>query len=225
MRLPSLTGSGVRGKALPVLAGVAVLAAIGVASYAFGWLPESLARKVSQLKLGAMDGGNTAASVAAVPSAGEGVAVTGVETGAGPSPAAAAGTAPGEAPSTVPNAAITALPPVTATPPAATSVNPSPVSVVPAVAPTREAAAADSTGAVNPLVLNVRDDSWVEIKRADNTPVVGRIIKGGSVETFDVSEPVTVTIGNIAGVEASLRGTPLDLSSAANGNVARLRLK
>ena len=45
------------------------------------------------------------------------------------------------------------------------------------------------------------------------------------METFDIAEPVTLTIGNIAGVEATLRGAPLELGSVATGNVARLRLK
>ena len=79
--------------------------------------------------------------------------------------------------------------------------------------------------AQNPLVLNVQQDSWIEIRRADNSQMVSKLIRAGSVETFDVSEPVTLTVGNLAGVEASLRGTRLELASTATGNVARVRLK
>jgi cytoskeleton protein RodZ len=79
--------------------------------------------------------------------------------------------------------------------------------------------------APNPLKLSLQEDSWVQIKRADKSLIVSKVLKAGSVETFNVSEPVTLTIGNIAGVEASLRGTPIELASIATGNVARIQLK
>lgn len=236
-RLPSLTGSGAKSIAVPVAAAVAVVLAACVASYALGWWPDSLVRKVGQLKTGAMNGTNPAAdAVAARPTSEAPFAATaGAEGAPAQRPAVPANTVTAEVPlrlqdSAVPVTALTAGTPASAptvvpagTPPVAT-----PPAAMPPVAPAARGApvSGESSGAtLNPLVLSVRDDSWVEIKRADNTPVIGKIIKGGSVETFDVNEPVTVIIGNIAGVEASLRGTPLDLASAANGNVARLRLK
>ena len=89
----------------------------------------------------------------------------------------------------------------------------------------RTAPAGGGATTQNPLVLTMQEDSWIELKRADNTPVVSRVIRAGSVETFDVTEPLTLTVGNIAGVEARLRGAPIELASAATGNVARIRLK
>ncbi len=229
-RLPSLTSTGVRGKGVPIAVGVAVVVAACLASYALGWWPESLARRVGQLRSGSLTGANDAAAAApAVPAADTGTpapALGGPVQAQPGSPESVAGDAPLPLQSSgLPAAAPPAAAPVIVAPqPAVPTAAPAQVAPLPAkgAAP---AAAADTAGAVNPLVLNVRDDSWVEIKRADNTAVMGKIIKGGSVETFDVSEPVTVVIGNIAGVEASLRGAPLDLSSAASGNVARLRLK
>lgn len=230
-RLPSLTSSSMRSKGLPVVAGVAVVVAACAASYALGWWPESLSRRVGQFRAGSTTGGGVAVEIAApamvvdAPATG----VTGIgATGTG---ATSTGAAVVDDPALpLQSSVLPASPPVTAAPPGSTPVNVVPQPAAPSATvqpPTKgpAAAAVDTTSAVNPLVLNVHDDSWVEIKRADNTAVMGKIVKGGSVETFEVSEPVTVTIGNIAGVDASLRGTPLDLTSAATGNVARLRLK
>ena len=86
--------------------------------------------------------------------------------------------------------------------------------------------------AVNPatagggeLSLNFRQDSWVDVKRADNTVLISRLVKAGSTETVDMSQPVSIIIGNIAGVDATLRGAPLDLKAGSKTNVARLNLK
>jgi len=75
------------------------------------------------------------------------------------------------------------------------------------------------------LRLNFREDSWVEIRRADKTTVISRLLKAGTTEAFDITEPVTLVIGNAAGVDASLRGAKLDLEADSSSNVARLNLK
>ncbi|GAC1429187.1 MAG: hypothetical protein NVSMB6_28690 [Burkholderiaceae bacterium] len=74
-------------------------------------------------------------------------------------------------------------------------------------------------------MLRFEQDSWVELKQAGNTVLVAKVIKAGSVETFELDEPATLIIGNIAGVRASLRGVPLELAKSSNGNVAKVRLK
>ena len=78
------------------------------------------------------------------------------------------------------------------------------------------------------LLMKVRDDTWIEIRRAgakeNETPLVSRILKAGSTERFDVPEAVVLTIGNVSGVEANLRGLALDIKSTAKGNVVRLNL-
>lgn len=79
------------------------------------------------------------------------------------------------------------------------------------------------------LVLKLREDSWVEIRRINNSDsnsiVISRLIKAGSTETLAIAEPVSVTIGNASGVELTLRGKPVDLKADARTNVARLNLK
>ncbi|EGF30809.1 putative membrane protein [Oxalobacteraceae bacterium IMCC9480] len=85
------------------------------------------------------------------------------------------------------------------------------------------APAAASTN--NQLVLNVRSDSWIEIRGSGTTTVASKLYRAGSVGTFDIAEPVTLVVGNAAGVDATLRGAPLPLPSASNNNVARINLK
>lgn len=79
------------------------------------------------------------------------------------------------------------------------------------------------------LVLKLREDSWVEIRRINNSDsnsiVISRLIKAGSTETLAIAEPVSVTIGNASGVELTLRGKLVDLKADARTNVARLNLK
>lgn len=74
------------------------------------------------------------------------------------------------------------------------------------------------------LRLTFREDSWVEIRRADKSTIISRLLKAGTTETFDVSDATTLIIGNAAGVDATLRGQPLDLKSPGGSNVARLNL-
>ncbi|WP_292934911.1 RodZ domain-containing protein [Noviherbaspirillum sp.] len=90
---------------------------------------------------------------------------------------------------------------------------------------TPSAAEVPAAAGKDTLQFKVREDSWIEIRRKSNNDVVlSRLVKAGETETVDVTEPVSVVIGNASGVEASLRGTPLTLK-AGRGNVARLNLK
>ncbi|MDB5762426.1 MAG: hypothetical protein JWQ21_1421 [Herminiimonas sp.] len=89
-------------------------------------------------------------------------------------------------------------------------------------APATEDIAAD---AKNGLVLKVREDSWIEIRRPDDSTLISRLAKAGTIETFRITGPVSLTVGNASGVDAVLRGTPIELQVGAKSNVARLNLK
>jgi cytoskeleton protein RodZ len=115
---------------------------------------------------------------------------------------------------------------------AALTVVPAPAASAAAVSETGVNAAPANTQIVSPatagggeLSLNFRQDSWVEIKRADNTVLISRLAKAGNTETVDMSQPVNIIIGNLAGVDATLRGVPVDLKAGSKTNVARLNLK
>lgn len=118
--------------------------------------------------------------------------------------------------------------PLISVPPPSTSAAGSPsAGVAPALAPaaTPEAAPAPApANAANALVITVREDSWIEVRRAKGAPLISRLVKAGSTETFDVTEPVTLVVGKPSGVSATLRGAAVELPAAA-GAVARVNLK
>lgn len=94
---------------------------------------------------------------------------------------------------------------------------------------TANAAVSPAAGSVidtkDMLVLKLREDSWIEIKRSDNSLAVSRLAKAGETETYRITAPVSLTIGNASGVDAALRGVPMALRVEAKSNVARLNLK
>ncbi|MBC7499826.1 MAG: helix-turn-helix domain-containing protein [Herminiimonas sp.] len=77
----------------------------------------------------------------------------------------------------------------------------------------------------NALVLTMRNDSWVEIKGANNKVLMSRVLKAGSTETFQIAEPIALTIGNAAGVEGTFRGQVVDFKGATKTNVVKMNLK
>lgn len=120
-------------------------------------------------------------------------------------------------------------PPVAVVKPAA--VTPAPV-VAPKVAESAAVAGLASTAdglkiskSKDLLQLKFREDSWVEIRRADKTTMISRLLKAGTAESFDINEPVLLVVGNAGGVDATLRGATLDLRGDTSSNVARLNLK
>ena len=96
---------------------------------------------------------------------------------------------------------------------------------VPETAPVAIASDKPSPPVNDGLVLKLREDSWVEIKLANNSVLISRLVKAGTTESFKITGPVSLTLGNAAGVDTSLRGAPVDLKSATKNNVARLNLK
>ena len=110
-------------------------------------------------------------------------------------------------------AAVSAIP---LTPPSVAAANKAPM-----IAPI----AIVSVNSKDALAIKVREDSWVEIKRADNSVLVSRLLKAGTTEIVAVTEPVSMVIGNAAGVDVTLRGKSVDVVTGNSSNVARLNLK
>lgn len=105
--------------------------------------------------------------------------------------------------------------------PAATSD--STVSAPPADTP---AAAAAAVRGANTLSVSAREESWIEIRRTGSGAVLtARLVQPGETVSVEVTEPVVLVVGNAAGVDASLRGKPLDLKGSTTTNVVRLNLK
>lgn len=85
--------------------------------------------------------------------------------------------------------------------------------------------ALDTADSKDALVLRIREKSWIEVKRADGAVIAARVFDAGAVESFPLKGELALVIGNATGVDASLRGEPLDLQAKARANVARLNLK
>lgn len=120
-----------------------------------------------------------------------------------------------------PVAAAASAPAAAAVPPAAV---PAPAAATTAAVTPPVAAAAPAVGA-NALVLKVEQDSWVEIRRPGSSPLISRMVKAGSTETFDITGPATLVVGKPGVVQATLRGAKLDLPTVAGGTISRVSIK
>jgi cytoskeleton protein RodZ len=108
-------------------------------------------------------------------------------------------------------------PPVTQPAPATLSSPPS----------AAKAANQDNTAVVtkNMLTIKAREESWIEVKDASDRILISRLMAAGSTETLSIAKPVSLTVGNVTGVDVTLRGNSVDLKSAAKNNVVRIDLK
>lgn len=129
-------------------------------------------------------------------------------------PATPPATAPATAPATTTSPANTTAAPAPATPQASAAATPAATTVAPAAA------------GANALVLSVREDSWIEVRpTAGGRPLISRLVKAGSVETVEVTQPVNLVVGAPAGVTATLRGAPVTLPQTPGRTISRVALK
>jgi cytoskeleton protein RodZ len=126
------------------------------------------------------------------------------------------------APGNTPIANVTAPPTVMNT--AATNAGTSSTTNTTTSPATRATPTATTAPAGGTLVLKLKQDCWVEVKRVNGNVLLSRLLKAGETETVPMNEPVQLVVGNVAGIEATLRGEPLSLKNAA-GNTARVILK
>lgn len=104
-------------------------------------------------------------------------------------------------------------------------VAPAPAAPI-APAPAPEPPAAATPAPAPGLSITMRQASWVEVRRADGTVAVSRIIPAGEPYELDVAgAPYRVVIGNVSGVDLTWRGAPVDLAPYRRDNVARLTLQ
>lgn len=75
------------------------------------------------------------------------------------------------------------------------------------------------------LVLTMKEDSWVEIRRPSGTPMVASVVKAGNTKTFEIGEPVLLVVGNPIGVQATFAGEPLKLPPVPGWTISRVNLK
>ncbi|GJI94545.1 hypothetical protein RugamoR57_12630 [Duganella caerulea] len=218
-RFPSMTGRSSTPTAWLVgAAAVVVVAAAGAYAYQAGLIPATLFQRADK---------EAPASAAAEASKPADAAVAPIETTL---------VKPGQetAPLQSPSVPLISVPPpggtsndaapaaAQATPPAPAPAAPAPAAPVAQVSPP---AAAPVAASGSQLVLKVTQDSWVEIRRPGTTPLISRLVKAGSTETFDIKDPALLIVGKPAGVEATLGGAPLALPPVAGGTISRVNIK
>ncbi|MFJ7565948.1 helix-turn-helix domain-containing protein [Herminiimonas sp. NPDC097707] len=230
-----LSPSGSRGLSSKTVMGVVAVVVIGVLLFAgqrMGWLPEGVSAVSSNAEEKSIPAESAEAAVE-VPETETIEATSGANEPVQPVVPEAVKPQP-----VTPAPAVATVKPVTAPPAPAPALaptpTPTPVSAaapagLPVAAPQASKvtvpAIAVSVNSKDALAIKVREDSWVEIKRADNSIVLSRLLKAGSSEVVEVSGPVSMVIGNAAGVDVTLRGTPIDIVAGNTSNVARLNLK
>ena len=215
------------------IAAVVVVAGAAVAAWQMGLIP-NLQRDGGTGEATLLD--NPAAGVVAPGAHAPGTPTTGAQQGLinpsvplisvpapaaeGTQPAAPAGNPSTTAPA--PTAPATATPPAAGAPGAAApGATPAPT-VSPAAVPVTAVVAAGA----NTLVLNVREDSWVEVRpSAGGRPLISRLVKAGSTESVELTGPATLVVGAPGGVSATLRGAEVALPQQPGKTIARVALK
>lgn len=74
------------------------------------------------------------------------------------------------------------------------------------------------------LVLHVDRESWVDIRDGRQTKLVYGTFQAGRVLTFDAATPISVFLGNAAGVRAEYNGRPVEITKHKAGVTARFSL-
>lgn len=87
--------------------------------------------------------------------------------------------------------------------------------VVPPLAPVSSGVSPDV-----PLSLELSEDSWVEIAAADGSQLEYGLLRAGSRHEYRGEQPLSVRIGNVAGVRILMHGKPADPVAFQRGNVA-----
>lgn len=74
------------------------------------------------------------------------------------------------------------------------------------------------------LVLYADRDSWVDIRDGHQAKLAYETLQAGRVLTFDATTPISVFLGNAAGVRAEYNGKPVDIAKFRAGVTARFSL-
>jgi cytoskeleton protein RodZ len=118
--------------------------------------------------------------------------------------------------------AAAAKPGVAATAPPATAPAAAPAPAAPAAVAGQAPAVGNAGGK---LVLNVKEDSWVEIRRAGQPKLIARMVRAGGTETFNVRADDVLIVGKPSAVSASLAGGKLELTQGPGKSYALVNIK
>ena len=86
--------------------------------------------------------------------------------------------------------------------------------------------AAGDTIQADQVVMALETDKAVMDLRCPHAGKIGKIlVKAGDTQSLPVEQPVTLTVGNPKGVNASLRGAAVELPLLPGKTIARVPLK
>jgi cytoskeleton protein RodZ len=99
-------------------------------------------------------------------------------------------------------------------------------SAKPGSKPTPQRTANTPAATPHPHTLAIRLDapSWVEITGTDGQRIEYSLLPAGTHRTYDIGQPLDVSIGNADGASVRLDGKPLALSDFRHNNVAHVRI-
>lgn len=72
------------------------------------------------------------------------------------------------------------------------------------------------------VVLKAREDSWLQVKGINGQVLYSKLLKTGSEEKFDIADGLNIKIGNAAGVDVFVKGSPYSFPFSKETNVANL---
>lgn len=72
------------------------------------------------------------------------------------------------------------------------------------------------------VIVKAREDSWLQVKGFNGQVVYSKLLKSGSEEKFDIADGLNMKIGNAAGVDVFVKGSPYSFPVSKETNVANL---
>jgi cytoskeleton protein RodZ len=112
-----------------------------------------------------------------------------------------------------------------ATTPAAAAATTAPATAAGTTPAATTPAATPAAAGANTLVLNVREDSWIEVKPQGGKALISRLVRAGSTETIDLPGTATLVVGNPGAVSATLGGADVALPPVPGKTISRVTLK
>ncbi len=145
------------------------------------------------------------------------------------------GTAPAQAPEPAPAPAREAAPvaPLAATGSAPGNSPSAPVATPPDTAvvtkleesPAEPGLTAPAATAADVLVIQAREQTWVQVRDAKGAVLAERTLHKGERYALQGRGPWSVVVGRADAADVTVRGQPMDLSAIARSNVARFEVK
>ena len=85
--------------------------------------------------------------------------------------------------------------------------------------------AADKLISDSILMIEVKQDSWIEVRDSNRTKLYQDLAKPGETISIDGETPLSVVLGNADGVKVTWKGKPFDVKQFSSAGVARFKLE